>query len=94
MAPPAGRSHTNFEGVRADIIFKLKSQGKRPSTNAIWQLALVAGSCDNAEYLIINVRTGYFLTSTADKTIASTPQISPADPTCHWTINLYPYQRL
>ncbi|KAI3316915.1 ricin B lectin domain-containing protein [Xylariaceae sp. AK1471] len=59
-----------------------------PSTNALWYLALVAGSGDT--YLIINVRTGYFLTATADSTIVSTPQISPTDPTTHWTIKSTP----
>ncbi|KAK9781685.1 putative Ricin B lectin domain-containing protein [Seiridium cardinale] len=58
-----------------------------PSDNAKWQLALVAGSGDSAEYLIINVRTGYFLTATGDNKIASTPQISPTDKTAHWTIH-------
>ncbi|KAI0465862.1 ricin B lectin domain-containing protein [Xylaria cf. heliscus] len=57
-----------------------------PSTNTLWQVALVAGSGESAEYLIINVRSGYFLTATADSTITSTPQISPTDPTTHWTI--------
>ncbi|KAK9421339.1 putative Ricin B lectin domain-containing protein [Seiridium unicorne] len=61
--------------------------GPSPSDNAKWQLALVAGSGDSAEYLIINVRTGYFLTATGDNKIASTPQISPTDKTAHWTIH-------
>ncbi|KAI0437778.1 ricin B lectin domain-containing protein [Xylaria telfairii] len=61
-----------------------------PSSNAVWQVALVAGSGDTAEYLIINARTGYFLTATADSTITSTPQISPTDPTTHWTIKSSP----
>ncbi|KAI0549959.1 hypothetical protein F4679DRAFT_544336 [Xylaria curta] len=62
----------------------------KPSTNAIWQIALVAGSGDSAEYLIINQRTGYFLTATGDNKITSTPQISPADPATHWTIKSAP----
>ncbi|KAK9796910.1 putative chain agglutinin ssa protein [Seiridium cardinale] len=62
-------------------------RGNSPSDNAKWQLALVAGSGDSAEYLIINVRTGYFLTATGDNKIASTPQISPTDKTAHWTIH-------
>ncbi|TGJ80746.1 hypothetical protein E0Z10_g7999 [Xylaria hypoxylon] len=57
-----------------------------PSTNALWQVALVASSGASAEYLIINVRTGYFITATTDSAIASTPQASPTDPTTHWTI--------
>ncbi|KAI8630478.1 ricin B lectin domain-containing protein [Xylariaceae sp. FL1651] len=61
-----------------------------PSTNALWQMALVSGSGDSAKYLIINVRTGYFLTATADQTITSTPQISPGDATAHWTIKSTP----
>ncbi|KAI0398158.1 hypothetical protein F5Y17DRAFT_216331 [Xylariaceae sp. FL0594] len=61
-----------------------------PSTNSLWYLALVAGSGDTAEYLIINVRTGYFLTATADNTIVSTPQISPADASAHRTLKYAP----
>ncbi|KAI8950712.1 ricin B lectin domain-containing protein [Xylaria longipes] len=61
-----------------------------PTTNALWQLALVAGSEDSAEYLIINDLTGYFLTATDDSNIVSTPQISPVDPTTHWTIKSSP----
>ncbi|KAI2618963.1 ricin B lectin domain-containing protein [Hypomontagnella submonticulosa] len=63
---------------------------KSPSSNAVWQLAHVAGSGANAEYLIINLRTGYFLTATDDKTIVSTPQISPNDPSTHWIIKSTP----
>ncbi|RAL61633.1 hypothetical protein DID88_002702 [Monilinia fructigena] len=58
--------------------------------NAKWQLALVAGSGENAEYLIINVLTGYFITATGDNTVVSTPQISPTDPTARWTIKSIP----
>ncbi|KAI1845370.1 hypothetical protein JX265_005232 [Neoarthrinium moseri] len=58
----------------------------RPTPNTLWQVAQVAGSGDNAEYLIINVLTGYFLTATGDKTITSTPQISPSDASCRWFI--------
>ncbi|KAI1735488.1 ricin B lectin domain-containing protein [Xylaria scruposa] len=61
-----------------------------PQTNALWQIALVAGSGESAEYLIINDRTGYFLTATGDSEVTSTPQISPADPTTHWTIKPSP----
>ncbi|KAI1258222.1 hypothetical protein MGN70_001271 [Eutypa lata] len=61
-----------------------------PSTNALWQLALVSGSGDSSEYLIINVRTGFFLTATSDKKVTTTPQISPTDPSCHWTIKSMP----
>ncbi|KAI3336887.1 sclerotinia Sclerotiorum agglutinin Ssa in complex with Gal-Beta1,3-Galnac [Xylariaceae sp. AK1471] len=61
-----------------------------PTKNTLWQVALVAGSGDTAEYLIINVNSGYFLTATADQTITSTPQIAPNDPTCHWTIKSAP----
>jgi hypothetical protein len=37
-----------------------------PSSNTLWQVALVAdaGTGENAQYLIINVRSGYFLTAT------------------------------
>ncbi|RYP37892.1 hypothetical protein DL767_002764 [Monosporascus sp. MG133] len=81
----------SWEGLmKAGAVVRTYSRDKPPSTNALWQLALVAGSGDSAEYLIINVRTGYFLTATADNAIVSTPQISPTDPTCRWTIKSTP----
>jgi hypothetical protein len=58
----------------------------KPTDNTLWYVALAAGSGASAEYFIINVHSGFFLTATADKTIVSTPQISPRDPTTHWTI--------
>ncbi|RYP11226.1 hypothetical protein DL764_000182 [Monosporascus ibericus] len=77
----------SWEGrMEPGALVRTYPRGDTPSENAIWQLALVSGSGDCAEYLIINVRTGYFLTATADDTIVSTPQISPTDPTCHWSI--------
>lgn len=39
-------------------------RGQTPSDNAKWQVALVAGSGTSAEYLLIDVRSGYFLTAT------------------------------
>ncbi|KAI1079618.1 hypothetical protein F5B20DRAFT_542968 [Whalleya microplaca] len=80
-------------GMAAGATVKTYPRGDRskpPSTNAVWQLAHVAGSESNAEYLIINIRTGYFLTATADNAVTSTPQISPNDPSCHWTIKSTP----
>ncbi|KAI0185876.1 ricin B lectin domain-containing protein [Xylaria flabelliformis] len=61
-----------------------------PSTNTLWRITLVSGSGDSAEYLILNDRTGYPLTATADSAVTSTPQISPSDPTTHWTIKSSP----
>ncbi|KAI0452152.1 hypothetical protein F5B21DRAFT_354848 [Xylaria acuta] len=61
-----------------------------PSSNTVWQVALVAGSGESAEYLILGARNGYPITATADETIVSTPQISPADSTTHWTIKSRP----
>nr|BAN00004.1 Gal/GalNAc specific lectin [Ciborinia camelliae] len=66
------------------------ARGSPPSTNAIWQLALVAGSGDAAEYLIINDRSGFFLTATKDNSIVSTPQVSPTEPGARWTIRSTP----
>ncbi|KAI0134347.1 sclerotinia Sclerotiorum agglutinin Ssa in complex with Gal-Beta1,3-Galnac [Xylariales sp. AK1849] len=78
--------------MAAGAVIKTYDRGDKtnPSTNALWQLALVAGTGDNAVYLIINVRTGYFLTVTASETIVSTPQISPTDESAHWTIKSTP----
>ncbi|KAI1338679.1 hypothetical protein F5Y15DRAFT_386610 [Xylariaceae sp. FL0016] len=86
-------SANSWEGLmKAGAVVKTYPRGDKtnPSTNALWQLALVAGSGDTAEYLIINARTGYFLTATADKTITSTPQGSPTDPCCRWYITSSP----
>ncbi|KAI5921218.1 ricin B lectin domain-containing protein [Camillea tinctor] len=80
-------------GMEPGAVVKTYPRGdssKDPDTNALWQLALVSGTGESAEYLIINIRTGYFITATADKTITSTPQISPKDPSCHWTIKSTP----
>ncbi|KAI0377521.1 hypothetical protein F5Y04DRAFT_175836 [Hypomontagnella monticulosa] len=78
--------------LEAGAVVRTFPRGDRskPSPNAVWQLALVAGSGDDAEYLIINLLTGYFLTATADEQIVSTPQISPNDPSTHWTIKSTP----
>ncbi|KAF5876321.1 putative chain agglutinin ssa protein [Botrytis fragariae] len=67
-------------------VVRTYARGDTPSDNAKWQVALVAGSGDSAEYLIINVRSGFFLTATGDNKIASTPQISPTDQSARWTI--------
>ncbi|KAI1756054.1 ricin B lectin domain-containing protein [Xylaria castorea] len=78
-------------GMESGAVVRTFSRDRsNPSTNALWQVALVAGSGDSAEYLIINARTGYFLTATTDSKITSTPQISPTDPTTHWTIKSSP----
>ncbi|QSZ34012.1 hypothetical protein DSL72_005592 [Monilinia vaccinii-corymbosi] len=69
---------------------KTYPRGDAVSSNAKWQVAHVAGTGDSAEYLIINVRSGYFLTATKDNSIASTPQISPADDTARWFIKSTP----
>ncbi|KAI0398157.1 ricin B lectin domain-containing protein [Xylariaceae sp. FL0594] len=85
-------SANSWEGqMAAGAVVKTYPRDRsNPSTNTLWYVALVAGSGSSAEYLIINVRTGYFLTATADNTIVSTPQISPTDPTTHWTITSSP----
>ncbi|KAG4035475.1 hypothetical protein MFRU_001g02440 [Monilinia fructicola] len=76
-----------WEGqLEPGAVVRTYTRGDKISSNAQWQLAHVAGSGDSAEYLIINNRSGFFLTGTNDNTIASTPQISPADPTAHWII--------
>ncbi|KAI9645398.1 hypothetical protein NHQ30_006136 [Ciborinia camelliae] len=49
-------------------------------------LALISGSGDTAKYLIINCRSGFFLTATNNNTIVSTPQVPPTEPGAHWTI--------
>ncbi|KAH6654653.1 hypothetical protein BKA67DRAFT_535963 [Truncatella angustata] len=61
-------------------------RGSSPTDNAKWQLALVAGSGDDAEYLIINVLTGYFITATGEFPSYTLQFISPTDPTARWTI--------
>ncbi|KAI3317902.1 carbohydrate-binding module family 13 protein [Xylariaceae sp. AK1471] len=67
-------------------VIKTHQRSTPPTENAKWQVALVAGSGDSAEYLIINSLTGYFITATGDNTIVSTPRISPNDPSARWTI--------
>ncbi|KAI1197411.1 sclerotinia Sclerotiorum agglutinin Ssa in complex with Gal-Beta1,3-Galnac [Nemania serpens] len=57
-----------------------------PGLNTLWQVALVSEPGKDAEYLIINVLTGYFLTATANQAVTSTPQISPKDDTARWSI--------
>ncbi|CAJ2512450.1 Uu.00g054650.m01.CDS01 [Anthostomella pinea] len=77
-------------GLEAGAVVKTYARSSPPTDNALWQVALVAGSGSSAEYLIINVHSGYFLTATADGTVTSTPQISPRDASCHWTITSTP----
>jgi len=71
-------------------VVKTYPRGSTPSDNALWQLALVYGSGESAEYLIINVRSGFFLTATKDNYIASTPQISPTKNEARWIIKKTP----
>ncbi|APA05413.1 predicted protein [Sclerotinia sclerotiorum 1980 UF-70] len=76
-----------WEGkLEPGAVVRTYTRGDKPSDNAKWQVALVAGSGDSAEYLIINVHSGYFLTATKENHIVSTPQISPTDPSARWTI--------
>ncbi|KAF7863230.1 hypothetical protein EAF04_007312 [Stromatinia cepivora] len=76
-----------WEGkLEPGAVVRTYTRGDTPSDNAKWQVALVAGSGDSAEYLIINVRSGYFLTATQENHVVSTPQISPTDPSARWTI--------
>ncbi|ESZ98659.1 hypothetical protein SBOR_0897 [Sclerotinia borealis F-4128] len=76
--------------LAAGAVVRTYARGNTPSDNAKWQMALVAGSGESAEYLIINVRSGYFLTATGDNAIVSTPQISPAEAAARWTIKSTP----
>jgi len=69
-------------------VVKTYARGDRehPSDNALFQAALVKGTGNDAEYLLINVRNGYYLTATEDRTITSCQQRSPRDPSVRWKI--------
>jgi len=57
-----------------------------PSDNALFQAALVKGSGEDAEYLLINVKNGYYLTAVAAEKIIRCEQRSPRDETVRWKI--------
>ncbi|CAJ2502925.1 Uu.00g103190.m01.CDS01 [Anthostomella pinea] len=85
-------SANSWEGLMSSgaVVKTYTRDRTNPSTNTLWQLALVDGPWVEPVYLIINVRTGYFLTATADNTITSTPQVSPSDPSCQWIMKSAP----
>jgi len=67
---------------------KLYARSKPPTKtdNSVWEVALVSGSGDSAQYIIINARSGYFLTATAEDKVTSVEHKSPSDPSVLWTI--------
>ncbi|KAI1171047.1 hypothetical protein F4777DRAFT_566757 [Nemania sp. FL0916] len=66
---------------------------KNPLTdNAKWQVALAKGTGDNAEYLIINLANGAYLTATGKNTITSCQDKLPTDPEVRWTLKYYKKQ--
>ncbi|GAP92455.1 putative agglutinin ssa-like protein [Rosellinia necatrix] len=71
----------------------VKLYPKNPLTsNAKWQVALINGSGESAQYLIINLANGGYLTATGKNQVTSCQFKLPTDPTVRWTIKHYKKQ--
>ncbi|KAJ8132649.1 hypothetical protein O1611_g967 [Lasiodiplodia mahajangana] len=72
---------------------QVKLYPKNPLTNnAKWQVALASGSGDNAQYFIINLANGGYLTATGKNQVTSCQFKLPTDQTVRWTLKYYKKQ--
>ncbi|KAI1198106.1 hypothetical protein F5X97DRAFT_323890 [Nemania serpens] len=86
-------NNANSWGGGTTLGQEVKLHPKEPLTsNAKWQVALASGSGDSAQYFIINLANGGYLTAT-EKNKPTTCQFKlPTDPTVRWTLKHYKKQ--
>ncbi|KZP11208.1 hypothetical protein FIBSPDRAFT_837728 [Athelia psychrophila] len=86
QAPTLNLNSINGSLTSGEVI-RTWTRGSPPSDNAVWQVAIAKGSGDDAEYLIINNRSGYYLTAAGEGTNVLSQQTSPSNPSARWKIH-------